>query len=813
MNRYICIHGHFYQPPRENPWLESLEMQDSAYPYHDWNERITAECYAPNAASRVIGGQGFIERIVNNYSKISFNFGPTLLSWMEHARPDIHAAIAEADRAGHANFSGHGPAMAQCYNHMIMPLANHRDRETQVIWGLRDFEHRFGRKPGGMWLPETAVNPDCLDVLAAHGIRFTILSPLQAARVRPIRCSQWTDVSGGRVDPSMAYECRLPSGRSIALFFYDGPISHAVAFDGLLDDGARFAARLVSGFSDKRTWPQLVHIATDGESYGHHHQFGEMALTFALEHIGLDDAARLTIYGEFLEKHPPTHIAEILENTAWSCAHGLERWRSDCGCNSGGHPGWNQRWRAPLRAAFDWMRDTLSVLYEYRGRELLTDPWAARNDYISVILNRSNDNTERFLAAHARRELKETEKITALKLLEMQRNAMLMYTSCGWFFDELSGLETVQIMRYAARALQLGEELFQMPLENQFLAMAQAARSNIPEYSDGAAIYTKMVKPSVVTLADATAHYALSSLFEKYPETARLYAFTIRHEEGHTQTNGAARLMLGRARVASSVTRESSDACYSAFYLDEHDLKARVKLAMSAEDYKALAANAREAFAKSDFDATTAILHGALGGKDYTPKSILGDEQQKIINIILKTTIEEAEAGFRRVYRFYEPLMAFLNEMRMPMPSVFNTTAEFVMNTTLFKAFSTPDMDIAHALHTMSNARKWGIKLDAAGLSYTLTGAIGTAAERACASPRDERLMRQFDALAGLALEPPLNVNFWKAQNAFYGVLMTEYPSIGKDAASGDQEAAALAELLKSLGNKLKVRVEPAPAR
>src|SRR4051812_11179720 len=278
-SRHICIHGHFYQPPRENPWLEAVETQDSASPYHDWNERITAECYGPNASARILDENDRILKIVNNYASISFNFGPTLLSWLESRSPDTYAAIIDADRISRARFSGHGSALAQAYNHIILPLANARDKRTQVRWGLCDFEWRFGRKPEGMWLPETAVDVDSLEALAAEGIAFTILEPHQAKRVRKIGEKAWSETG---MDPTMPYRCTLPSGRTIAIFFYDGPISRAVAFENLLARGENLAHRVIGAFADTRKHAQVVNIATDGETYGHHHRYGDMALAYAL---------------------------------------------------------------------------------------------------------------------------------------------------------------------------------------------------------------------------------------------------------------------------------------------------------------------------------------------------------------------------------------------------------------------------------------------------------------------------------------------------------------------------------------------------
>jgi len=306
MQRFVCIHGHFYQPPRENPWLESVELQDSAAPFHDWNERITAECYGRNTAARIFDGEGRIDEIVNNYSRISFNFGPTVLTWMKDKMPWVHDAIVEADKKSQERFSGHGSAIAQNYNHMIMPLANDRDKETQVLWGIRDFEHRFGRKPEGMWMAETGADTPSLEILAAHGIKFTILSPFQAKSIRKIDDRDWTDANGARIDPTRPYLVNLPSGKSINVFFYDAPVSQAVAFEKLLDSGEKFAHRIAGAFSADPDRDQLVHIATDGESYGHHHRWGEMALAYSLKFIEGEKLAKLTVYGEYLEKHPPS---------------------------------------------------------------------------------------------------------------------------------------------------------------------------------------------------------------------------------------------------------------------------------------------------------------------------------------------------------------------------------------------------------------------------------------------------------------------------------------------------------------------------
>ncbi|HUQ49411.1 MAG TPA: DUF3536 domain-containing protein [Terriglobales bacterium] len=492
MQNFLCIHAHFYQPPRENPWTGEIDLQESAAPFHDWNERITRESYGPNANARTLLPNGD-ELRVNLYERISFNFGPTLLSWMEQHAPDVYSCILKADVVSRERNGGHGNAIAQSYNHIIMPLANRRDKVTQVRWGIRDFEHRFGRTPEGMWLAEAAADTATLEALAEEGVRFTVLAPRQAHRVRKRGGKQWREVHD-RIDPTRAYLCPLPSGREITIFFYDGPISQAIAFEKLLDNGERFADRLAGGFNPNRRWHQLVNIATDGETYGHHHKFGEMALAVALQQIEDRKIAKVTNYGAFLDANPPSHEVEIYENSSWSCVHGVERWRADCSCKTGGDAGWSQQWRSPLRSGLDTLRDRLAELHDQKGRLYFRDPWEARNDYINILLKRSPQTMWTFMERHATRPLNDEEHAAALTMLEIQRNAMLMYTSCGWFFDEISGLETVQVIRYAARAIQLAEELFKVSLEREFVTWLGRARSNLAEFKDGAHIYNEFIK-------------------------------------------------------------------------------------------------------------------------------------------------------------------------------------------------------------------------------------------------------------------------------------------------------------------------------
>jgi alpha-amylase/alpha-mannosidase (GH57 family) len=800
--KYVCIHGHFYQPPRENPYLEAIELQDSAYPYHDWNERITAECYAPNAASRIVDAENRIVKLVNNYAHISFNFGPTLLSWMKELAPSVHAAVVEADKTSRQHFSGHGSALAQGYNHMIFPLANRRDKVTQVKWGIADFESRFGRKPEGMWLPETAVDTETLEVLAEHGIQFTILAPRQAKRVRSKRSGRYHDVSGSRIDPAHPYLAKLPSKKRLNLFFYDGPISQAVAFEGLLSDGKRFADRLMSGFSATREFAQLVHIATDGESYGHHHRFGEMALTYALEEIQKNDVAQLTNYGEYLEKYPNEDMAEIVENSSWSCEHGVERWRSDCGCSSGGHP-WNQQWRGPLRAALDWLRDRLTPIFESRLSAYIRDPWASRDDYIRVILDRSDQSLASFFADHAARQLSSEEQVSALKLLEMQRHAMLMYTSCGWFFDELSGLETVQVIHYAGRALRLAEECSGESIEAEFVQHLANAKSNLPEHRDAARIYEKWVKPAVVDIPRVAGHYAISSLFETYADRTRIYCYEADRLRYSVDAEGKMRLATGAARFKSTITCETDELAFSVLHLGDHNVSAGVQPAenFSEEDQKKLV----NAFGQADTAEVIRLLDQAYGRNIFSLRQLFRDEQRKIANLILKDSVNSAAAVYRTFFESQAPLIRFLNGLDIPVPNALKSAAEIALNNQLQQALDRAELDFEVIRGLLREAAGEKITLDSTTLEYKVRKRLEADAAAFAADPTDlaaaDRMTRLLDLFPSL----PFPVTLWEAQNLTYRPLLTAYEKNGWHAENPDPVAMHRHEELKRLASQLHI--------
>jgi alpha-amylase/alpha-mannosidase (GH57 family) len=803
--RYVCVHGHFYQPPRENPSLEAIELQDSAYPYHDWNERITAECYAPNATSRILDGEQRIIKLVNNYGMMSFNFGPTLLSWLEDKAPRVYAALQEADKLSAHKYGGHGSAVAQAYNHMILPLANRRDKATQVKWGIADFEQRFKRRPEGMWMPETAVDTETLEVLAENGILYTIMAPRQAKRVRRKGGRSWKDVSGDRIDPSRAYLVNLPSKKTISVFFYDGPISQGVAFEGLLNDGKRFADRLISGFSDTRTWPQLSHIATDGESYGHHHRFGEMALTYALQRIENEKLAELTNYGQFLERYPADHFVEIAENSSWSCVHGVERWRSNCGCNSGGHGGWNQEWRAPLRAALDWLRDRVNPVFEEKASPLLKNPWDARDEYIRVILNRSDASVEAFFSAHATHPLSPEEQVGALKLLEMQRHAMLMYTSCGWFFDELSGLETVQVIHYAGRVVELAKAFIGGEVESQFLERLRQAKSNLPEHGDGAQIYEKWIKPAAVDIEKLAGHYAISSLFENYGEKTGIYCYDVDREQYSLEAEGKLRLATGRARFSSEVTREAATMSFGVLHLGDHNVTGGVRHSTEPQPYEELKTRLIDCFSKADTAAVIRILDEEFSEHSYSLSSLFRDEQRKIVALILNDSLTSAAAAYRTIYENQAPLIRFLNSLNIPVPAAFKAAADVAINSQVKQAFERPDLDADNIQSYLKEAATSRVPLDTTTLEFTIRKRLEEQAARFAEHPEDMENLQRFRKQLELAQTLPFPVTLWEVQNISYAPLMKAIEERRLATENNDPEAVTWMKELTALRDGLRI--------
>jgi alpha-amylase/alpha-mannosidase (GH57 family) len=807
-DRYICIHGHFYQPPRENAWLEEIEIQDSAAPYHDWNARITAECYAPNAASRILDEANRIVRITNNYAGISFNFGPTLLAWLERHAAWVYRAILQADELSRTRFGGHGSALAMAYNHMILPLAHPRDKYTQIFWALVDFRHRFNRAPEGMWLPETAVDLETLDIMAELGIRFTILSPRQAARVRPLNGRHWSEVVNGNLDPTRAYRLKLPSGRNLAIFFYDSPISNAVAFENLLQNGERFAHRLMGGFRADRRSAQLVHVATDGETYGHHQHRGDMALAYALDTIETNGWARLTNYGQFLEKHPPAWEVIIHENSSWSCPHGIERWRGNCGCRSGRFPHWHQEWRLPLRHALDWLRDFLAPAYEAELGALVKDPWQARNDYIRIILDRSDDSLESYFQHHAKAPLQQNDRIRALKLLEMQRHEMMMYTSCGWFFDDISGIETVQVLQYAGRAVQIAGEVFGKALEPRFEELLSQARSNIPMFGDGCRIYSRFVRPAVVDLEKVAAHYAISSLFEDYPEQAAINCFATRRHDYQCTEAGKAKLAVGRVEITSRISRESSQFYFGLLHLGDHNILCGTSARYEEERYQHLWSELLELFKTADLPNIMKLLSNHFQGAPYSIKSLFRDKQRLIVDRIMDATVDDLLSVYRHMYAPNVPLMRFLKDSGSHPPKALYNAAELVLNHDLFREFGRDPLDAETIRFLLEEADLTDISLDTDTLEFTLRNSLEELAELFAEQPEAYDRLERLTARVEFADTLPFDVNLRKIQDICFGLIDKVYRPYCRQAENGAAPAQQWVQRFRQLGEKLGLRVE-----
>ena len=773
--RAVCIHGHFYQPPRENPWIEEVEVQDSASPFHDWNERISAECYGPNGAARLKNGQGRIHDIVNNYVHLSFNFGPTLLAWLERHAPDVYRSVIHAD-ARSAHERGHGNAIAQAYNHAILPLCNDRDLRTQIRWGIADFRHRFRRAPEGLWLPETAADLRTLQALADEGIRFTVLSPYQCKRVAT-PAGKWHDASGARFDPTQPYLIKLPRGGALPVFFYDGPIARAVAFGEALHNGDDLVGRLEAGFSETRGHDEVLTVAVDGETFGHHRKGGDEVLAAAIRKLSQREDVQLVNLAQALDLNPPKLEAEIFDQSSWSCAHGVERWRSDCGCSTSGQPGWRQHWRAPLRAALDGLRDKLAVLFEREGSKLLRDPWRARDEFISVILDPDRREAGAFVAKHALREPSPQERVKALQLLEMQRQAMLMFTSCGWFFSEVSGLETVQILKYAARALQLAREAAGLELEAEFKASLEKAPSNIPERENGSRIYEREVQPSIASLETVAAHYAIASLVEETEARARIFCHEVHTSSEHRQDAGTAAMSLARVEVKSLITQERVDLTTCVLHFAGADFRCGVRH-YDPPSFARTASLLESTFARFSLAQSVREIDREFPGRDYTLRDLFLDERRQVANKLLRETMARYEGDYRQIFDANRRLIDFLREIDSPVPRPLQVAADVAISREALEVARRLEADAVEPAAAQGElfalaklADRLGARIDREALRGPIHAAVRTRFARALAG-QTEAAQATVDLL-DLAHRIGLHLDLWPQQNALWEAVRT----------------------------------------
>jgi alpha-amylase/alpha-mannosidase (GH57 family) len=690
----LCLHGHFYQPPRENPWLEAIEVQESATPYHDWNERIYHECYLPNSMARILDERGHISNIVNNFEKISFNFGPTLFSWLRGAHPEVYRRVVDADRVSRQAHQGHGNAIAQVYNHMIMPLASRRDKETQVRWGMAEFRHHYGREPESVWLPETACNEETLEVLVAEGVRFIILEPHQAEAVRPLTGegepeAGWHGVEHGEIDPRQPYRCFLRKDRSrfIDIFFYDGPISKAVAFEDLLMDAKRFMGKLEMARLKDHQGPQLIHVSTDGETFGHHKVWGDRVLAYLLNAEAPSRGYRLVNYGEYLAENPPKQEVRLKEGengegTSWSCPHGVRRWKDHCGCRGGGPGEWHQRWRKPLREALDWLRDELAGLYQEYGSCYFRDVWEVRDDYIQVMLDRSPKNVAEFLGRYSTRPLTNEEVTTCLSLLEMQRHCMLMYTSCGWFFTEISGIETVQILQYAARAIQLALEVSGKSYEEPFKVRLSKAESNMALFKDGRGVYDTLVKPRTATMHHIVSLYAIGSIFEDYfekEERLSIYSYDLQIMQQRKESYGSLTLNFGHVKARSRTTFEDADLIFIAVQIGHYDFRCSVKPYLNQAEYEKLEKEFFESLYTLHILELMRKIDQYFGEVYDALKDLPLADRLRIISILTRETIEKISGVYENLYDEHLRMNEIYRSINVPIPAEVHYAAEHTL--------------------------------------------------------------------------------------------------------------------------------------
>ena len=813
---FLTIHGHFYQPPRENPWLEAIELQDSALPFHDWNERICKECYNPNSVSRIVDNKNRILDIVNNYEYMSFNFGPTLLSWLEEFAPLTYERIIKADIESISNHNGHGNALAQVYNHIIMPLANYHDKDTQVKWGIRDFEYRFGRKPEGMWLAETAVDDETLKVLIDNGIKFTILSPYQALKMKKSSAKEWEDVSWGNIDPARSYKYTLKCDptKSIDLFFYDGAISRSVAFDELLTDGNKFIKRLKEGVSEDRDYAQLVNIATDGESYGHHTKFGDMALSYVLKIKAEDEGFKITNYAEYLDKYKSDYDVDIKQESSWSCFHGVGRWKEDCGCSTGGHPGWNQKWREHLRSALDYLRDRLAEVFEKEGPKYFNkDVWEVRNNYIEVILDRSYSKIKAFQKDNFKPDLTEEEKVKGMDLLEIQRQSLLMFTSCGWFFSEISGIETVQIMKYAARALQLAAGFSSENYEEKFLSILSRAKSNIEEFGTGKDIYERFVKPSVVTSKQIACLWAVSSLYQDFEDEEDVYCYNVKRNDYKRVSKGNSNFVIGNIEIRSRVTLQRSNLVFALMQYAGGDFHCAIKEFSNNTEYQELKTSLIKTFMVSPMTEIIRALDEKFGKEYFTLKDIFIEERKKILQILLKDTLTKFADTYREMYDLGKGSIYHMQNLGLEIPNEFKISAGYALSKRFNDLLENSDgfveeniiqqiVDINH------EAKKINIEIDKSPTNKNFSRRIIVNLKRLTKSFELQQaiaIIELFDIIEKLDLQ----IDIAEAQNIYYNRIYHRIGDIlGKDSAKTTEKELRFIQTLLAIGEHLNINVE-----
>ncbi len=760
----FVVHGHFYQPPRENPWTGILDREPSAAPHHDWNERVFLECYRSNAYARILDERGRVLRIVNNYEHMSFNFGPTILSWMEAHHPITYGRILHADAVSRER-RGFGNALAQAYNHTILPLDHPRDARTQVRWGLIDFKKRFGRKADGMWLPETAASDDVLAILAEEGVGFTILSPYQAARTRELGSTQWS-----RVPPRSNRPYRWlhhdGSGRFVDIFFFDAGKAKEVAFERALSTSQRFMDMLAAGTSD------VAAIATDGETYGHHFIYGDRTLAHAFEREGPHRGVEFTNYAVVRSESIPTHEVELVEGgSAWSCAHGVGRWSRDCGCSSGGGPGQHQRWRAPLRAALAWLRDQTHEVYEEEASALLADPWDARDAYAEV-MHEGPATFEKWSRRFSRKNLSNDDLIRTRTLLEMERQSLLMFTSCAWFHHDVSGIETAQVLKYASRCMDFMEELGRPPVESSFLEALQDAESYIPDEGTGSDVYRRAVSRARVTPKRAVAHIGIESLLEEPANGGRIggHSFELaRFERGQS---GPFTLSCGWVKLISESTSRPYQLAFAALHLGGIDFYGTVTDRIGKEAFPELSRNLLDALDESSLPSIVRRMHEIFGPEEFQLTDLLPEGAESLANKVFESLVSRFSEAYANLYRDHGRTLDMLHGAGFKLPAELRAAAEFTLKQRFQEEIARQGQSqdpgaYWHAIEIAQQVTASGYKIDRTEATRVFEHLVNRAVQQAV------RTGDEVDAVRGLVdliRKLALPVRFDQAQETLIGL-------------------------------------------
>lgn len=807
MKKYVCVHGHFYQPPRENPWFNIIETEESARPYKNWNYRVGAECYAPNSFARILNEDKRIVEMVNNYSYMSFNIGPTLFQWLQEYDPEVYEAILESDKISRERFNGHGGAIAQIYNHMIMPLANKRDKMTQVKWGIEDFTTRFKRYPEGMWLPETAVDLQTLEALAAEDIKFTILAPHQAKGIKLLGSEGWHELKSHEIDTGRAYLCRLPSGNTMNLFFYNGELSHAVGFGTLLNDGKAFAQRLIQAGQNKRTEGRLVHIATDGETFGHHHRFGEMALAYCFDYIE-KSSAEVTVYADFLEKFPPEYEVQIHENTSWSCPHGVERWRNDCGCHTGRQSGWHQSWRKPLREAMNWMRDEVNEEFAKEFHDVFKDPWAARDEYIQVILDRSPERGSEFFMRHMKNYAVGEPLARAISLMELQLYLMLIFTSCGWFFDDITEIATIQVLRYGVYSIHIAGGLRKTNLEKNLLFFLEQALSNSAEYANGSDLIRKKVMRESAGSMSMAVQFALQLNYDKNYKEEPMHSYKIMKHESAQLESPHHMIFFGKMTLKNRVFFEVSEISYVIFQKVPYDIEAYATESALITDFKAVSRRLELFNQGKGPPGIEDYLCGKFSHRFYL-QDFFKDFQAGISYKKLGSAMEELERNQFDVFIQNYRILFYLMKHSLEIPRPILAGLANVLSRRIAYILESDEINLRQLKKYLSQARKFNVPLYVEEIEYAATDRIYTMMVTFLHENGLNDIMRlkELEVLIRTLAESQLELDIWKVQNLYYKIWNLRMKRHLQQAKSGDEKAQQWIYYIKQIGIHIKMEL------